>query len=80
MGLAELRSFFLWCTIIDFGVMLVWFAFLTFGGGWVYAVHSKWFPMPRETFNVVIYSLMGVFKIIFICFALVPYIALCIVG
>ena len=80
MGLAELRAFFLWCTVINFGAMMVWFLFVTLGGGWVYRMHSKWFPMPRETFNVVHYSLMALFKTLWFCFNLVPYIALCIVG
>jgi hypothetical protein len=48
--------------------------------GLVYRTQSKWFPLPRETFNVVIYSFLGLFKIVFLVFNVVPYVALLIVG
>jgi hypothetical protein len=38
------------------------------------------FPMPRETFNVIIYSFLGLFKVLFLVFNVVPYLALLIVG
>ena len=46
----------------------------------VYRTQSKWFPIPQETFNVVIYSFLGLFKIVFLVFNVVPYVALLIVG
>jgi len=46
----------------------------------VYRKQSRWFPIPRETFNVVIYSFLGLFKIVFLVFSVVPYVALLIVG
>jgi hypothetical protein len=36
--------------------------------------------MPRETFNVVIYSFLGLFKIVFLVFNVVPWVALLIIG
>ncbi len=46
----------------------------------LYRMQSKWFPISRETFNVVIYSFLGLFKIVFLVFSLVPYLALLIIG
>ena len=46
----------------------------------VYRTKSKWFPIPRETFNVVIYSFLGLFKIVFLVFNLVTYLVLLIIG
>jgi hypothetical protein len=46
----------------------------------VYCMQSKWFPIPRETFNEVIYTFLGLFKIFFLVFNVVPYVALLIVG
>lgn len=46
----------------------------------VYRTQNRWFPLPRETFNVLIYSLLGLFKIFFLVFNLVPYLALVIVA
>ena len=46
----------------------------------VYRTQSKWFPIPRETFDILIYSFLGLFKIFFLVFNVVPYVALVIVG
>ncbi|MHC4646213.1 MAG: DUF6868 family protein [Planctomycetota bacterium] len=49
-------------------------------GDWVYRIHSKWFSISRETFNVAIYSFIGIYKIFVFVFNLIPCIALLIVG
>jgi len=80
MDLAAVRAFFMWCTILNTGLLILSFLFWVFAGDWVYRMHSKWYPMPRDTFNVLIYSLMGMFKIFILMFNLVPYIVLVIMG
>lgn len=76
MDVAILKAFFLWCTIINGGLLILSFIICTFGGDWAYRMHSKWYPISRDAFNVVIYSFMGLFKIFFFFFNLVPYVAL----
>ena len=51
-----------------------------FAGDWVFRMQSKWFPISRDAFNVVIYSFFALFKIVFLVFNVVPYVALLIVG
>ena len=80
MDIATVRAFLMWCTIINGGLLLLSFLIFALAGDVVYRVHSRWYPMPRETFNVVIYSFIGLFKIVVILFNLVPYLALVIVG
>jgi len=80
MELQTLTAFFMWCTIINGGIFILWMAFCVFAPDLVYRTQSKWFPIPRETFNVVIYSFLGLFKIVFLVFNVVPYVALLIVG
>jgi len=46
----------------------------------VYRTQSKWFPISRETFNVIMYSFLGLFKIVFLAFNVIPYVALLIAG
>ena len=79
MELETLRAFFMWCTIINAALMTLSFLICGPAGGWVYRQHSRWFPMSRETFNVVMYSFMGIYKIAIIAFNLVPYLALSII-
>lgn len=80
MDIVTLKEFFMWCTILNGGLLIISSLFLTFASNLVYRIHSKWFPMPRETFNVVIYSFIGVYKIFLWVFNLFPYIALVIIG
>ena len=80
MDIETVRAFFMWCAIINAALLALSFVILALAGDWVYRMHSKWFPIPRETFNVVIYSFLGFLKIFIVVFNLVPYIALLIVG
>lgn len=75
-----LRQFFMWSTIINVGILLLSFLSITFARDWVYRMHSRWFPITRETFNEAIYSGYGVYKIAIIVFNLVPWIALLIIS
>ncbi len=80
MDIQMLTRFLMWCTILNGGLMVFSLLICAFSDDWVHQMHSKWFPMPRETFNVVIYSFLGLFKIVFLVFNVVPYVALLIIG
>lgn len=58
------------------GIFMLSIVLLTCLKDFVYKVHSKMLPMSHETFNAIIYSFFGVYKIVFIVFNLVPYIVL----
>ena len=80
MDIQTLTTFFMWCTIINGSLLVLWFTMFIFAPDLVYRTQCKWFPIPRETFNVVMYSFLGLFKIVFLVFNVVPYVALLIVG
>ncbi len=80
MTMQTLKEFFMWCTIINLGLMAYWVLVCMLAPDLVYRVQSKFFPLPRETFDIIIYSFLGLFKIIFIVFNLVPYLALLIIS
>ena len=80
MDIQTLTSFFMWCTIINLCVYLVWVTFLIILPDFVYNIQSRFFPISRETFNTVIYSFLGAFKIFFLVFNVTPYVALLIIG
>jgi hypothetical protein len=70
----------MWMTIINGMLFVYWAAICAFAPDWLYGMQSRWFPIPRETFNAVIYGFLGLVKVVFIVFNLVPYLALSIVG
>ena len=79
MSIPILTNFFMWCTIINAGILIAATFFLVFTADFMYRRHSKWFPMPRESFNVVVYSSLVMFEIVFVVFNLVPFVVLLII-
>jgi uncharacterized protein DUF6868 len=80
MDIVLLTEFFKWCSIINFGFLLYIAAALMLFPGFIYEMHSRFFTIPRETFDVIIYSFVGLYKIVFFCFNLIPYVALRLIG
>ncbi len=80
MDIQTLTTFFMWCTVINGALLIFWALMCMLAPDLVYRTQSNWFPIARETFNVLIYSFLGLFKIIFLVFNLVPYVALLLVG
>lgn len=80
MAIQTLTDFFMWCTIMNLTLMVFWSAIFLLAPDWVYRTQVKFVPVSREVFNVTLYSFLGLFKIIFLVFNLVPYLALSIIG
>ena len=80
MDIQTLTTFFMWCTIINGGIFVLWTVLSMFAPNFIYRTQSKWLPIPRETFNVVIYSFLGLVKVVFFFFNVVPYVALLIIA
>lgn len=76
MDIHMLCVFFMWCAVMNAGLLILMSLILTFAGEWIYRLHAKLFPMSRETFNAVISSFLGLYKIVFLVFNIVPYAAL----
>ncbi len=79
MDIQTLASFFMWCAVMNGSLLILWTIVLIVAPDFVYRTQSKWFPISRETFNVVIYSFLGLFKIVFLVFNVVPYVVLLII-
>ncbi|MBW2664207.1 MAG: hypothetical protein JRD93_20085 [Deltaproteobacteria bacterium] len=80
MDIDIIRAFFMWCTILNLGLLIFSSLMCVCAGDWVYRMHSKWFSIPREAFNVAIYSFIGLYKVLVIVFNVIPYLALLIIG
>ena len=80
MTIAVTRDFLLWCTVINYGVLLVWFLVFVFAHDWMFRIHGRWFRLSRDQFDALHYAGMSIFKIGIILFNLVPLIVLSILG
>ncbi len=74
------RDTLLWCTVINFGLLIVWFVGFLVARDWIRRLHGKWFRLSEESFDAIHYAAMAIFKLLIVVFNLVPYIALLIVG
>ena len=80
MDIDSIRAFFMWCTILNVALLSLSSLMCICAGDWAYRIHSKLFSISRETFNVAIYSFLGLYKIFVFVFSLIPFIALSIIG
>ena len=76
MSIAMVRRALLWCAVINYGILLVWFLFFMLAHDWMYQFHGRWFHLSVEQFDMLHYAGMSIFKIGIILLNLVPYIAL----
>ena len=76
MTIEVTRSFLLWCAVINYGVLLVWFLIFVFAHDWMLHIHDRWFRLSRDQFDALHYAGMSIFKIGIILFNLVPFVVL----
>jgi hypothetical protein len=79
MDIRMLTEFFLWCTIINGALLVLWTGMCMAAPDLVYRTQSRWFPIPRATYDVVMYAFLGLFKVLVLIFNVVPLIALLII-
>lgn len=80
MSIAMARDTLLWCAVINYGILVVWFLFFLLAHDWMYGWHSRWFHVSVDQFDTVHYAGMALYKISILLFNLVPYVALRLVG
>ena len=79
MTLETLKELFMWMTLIHFG-LFIWITVMCIvAKGFIQRVHGKLFGLAPETIKAFLYGYLGAYKIAFIFFALIPWIALTII-
>ena len=76
MDIQTLTVFFMWCSIINFGLLLFLGLAFLLAPNLIYKLQSMFIPISREMFNVIFYSFIGFFKVIVLVFNVVPWIVL----
>lgn len=80
MTVELIRDFLLWCAVINYGILLIWFLTLKYWRDLIYGLHGRWFRLSMEQFDMLHYGGMAIYKIGIILFNLVPLIAILIVA
>lgn len=76
MNIAQLTDFLLYCTLINYVILLIWFFAFIFAKSWMKKLHRQWFNLSDQNFDAIHYSAMAVYKIGILLLNLVPFIAL----
>jgi hypothetical protein len=65
-----------WNVIINFSILLLWLLIFCFAHEWIYKLHSRFFSLSKENFDVIHYAGMAFYKLTIFIFFLGPYLAL----
>ena len=76
MNLELWRSFLGWCAVANISLLFLWFLLFCFQRDFIYRVHSRWFRLSDEMFDVLQYVLFGFYKIVVFVFIVIPYFVL----
>jgi len=80
MSIEHTRNVLLLCTLINYGILLVWFLVFAFAHDWMQRLHGRWFRLSEEQFDTLHYGGMSIYKIGILLFNLVPCIVLFVLG
>ena len=72
----EIRQVLLWCTVLNYAILLIWAGAFVFAHDWMYRLHCRWFKLSVETFDAIHYAGLAVYKIGIFLLNLMPLIAL----
>jgi hypothetical protein len=77
MTLHEIKDVLLWCTGINYALLLFWVSIFIFAHDGLYRLHTRWFKISAESFDVMNYAGIGIYKLGIILLNLVPVLGLC---
>ena len=72
---ALISKFLLWCLLLGFALLLLWFLLFLLGGDFAYGIHGDMFDLTKHEFDVMNYHGMALLKMTIFVFFLIPWIA-----
>lgn len=76
MDITLLTSFLGWCTIINIGILVYSFVFITIFQEFTLKIHSKLMKVEATKLPTLYFNYLAFYKVIIIVFNIVPYLAL----
>ncbi|KAA1262219.1 hypothetical protein LF1_47810 [Rubripirellula obstinata] len=76
MTLNEIANFLGWCTLINFGLLILSTTALVVGRNFVANLHAKWFEVDAADLRKSYFQYLANYKLLVLVFNLVPYLAL----
>ncbi len=80
MNIEMLRETLLWCAVINYAVLLIWFAVYRFRREWLHRIWGRWLHLTGEQFDALNFGAMAVYKVGILLLNLTPLAALYLAG
>jgi hypothetical protein len=75
MTLTELRQMLLISTLLNYGLITIWFLAFVYAHDTLYRLHTRWYHLSPQTFDKIHYLGIALYKIGVLLLNLVPLIA-----
>ena len=79
MDIEVARNALLWCTVINYGLLMLWLLLYALPHTWLHRLWGRWFRLTTEQFDAINFAGIVIYKVGILLFNLVPYVALVIV-
>lgn len=76
MWLEQIGRVLLVCSLFNMAILVVWFGMFVFARDLIYRLHSRWFKLTPEQFDMTHYMGMAIYKVAILCLNIVPYAAI----
>ena len=80
MTIETLRHFFAWAAVINYAMLIVWFALHLAAHKWLIGLSQRFFSVSAEKYDSISLKAMFFFKLSIWLFFIGPYLALRIMG
>ena len=80
MSIEFSRQVLLWSTVINYGILVVWFLVYVLAHDWLRGLHGRWFHLSDEHFDALHYAGMSIYKIGILLLNLTPFLVLTVLG
>jgi len=76
MDRRTLLSFFRWCTLLNFALLMFYALCCAMAGDLLAGLHGTLFQIPAAALPLVLYGFMGLYKVLWLVFNVTPWLAL----
>ena len=63
MNITQISDFLLYCMLINYIILMIWFIAFIFAKDWMKRLHGQWFQISDQQFDAIHYGGMAIYKI-----------------
>lgn len=75
-SIAIVRDVLLWCTLLNYGLLIAWGLLLLAPHDWLRRLWGRWLHLSPEVFDAINFGGLTLYKMLIFLLNLIPYIAL----